>query len=170
VVHAVIGYLVLVIGFYLQVLGGLMVQALFDGLCYVIFRRKRTRKTTFLADRPDSLRAHHPKVDKSEIKVSSVVAAMDGRLVQLEISFSEGFHHHRMAIAWVKKPRPGEPLPTVTFVITPPDDDLGAETYLVQVPDEQLGDFEKVENRKDVYRLTSVLYVENSVSEEMFCE
>ena len=169
-IHAVIGYLVLVIGFYLQVLAGVMVQALFDGLFYLIFRRKRTRKTSFLADPPDSLRTGRPKVDKSEIKVSSVVGAMDGRLVQLEISFGEGFNHHRMALAWVKKPRAGEPSPTVTFVISPPDEDYGGETYLVQVPDEQLGDFEKVENRKSVYRLTSVLYVEEFKSEEMFCE
>jgi hypothetical protein len=36
----------------------------------------------------------------------------------------------------------------------------------VQVPDEQLGDFEEVENRKGVYRLTSVLYVDDSEIDE----
>src|ERR1700733_15070876 len=107
VIQAVIGFLVLVFGFYLQLLSPLMLQALFAGLFDLVFRRKKTRKIRSVADRPDSLRARHPKVDKSEIKVSNVVAAMDGRLVQLEISFGEGFYHHRMAIAWVKKPRAG---------------------------------------------------------------
>jgi hypothetical protein len=165
VIHAVIGYLVLVVIFYLQVLGQLMLEALFAGLFDVVFRRKKTRKTSLLADRPDSSVTRPLKAHKSE--PSSVVGAIDGRPVLLEISFGEGFHHHRTAIAWVDKPRVGQPLPTVTFVISPPDDDRGGETYLIQVPDEQLGDFKEVENRKRVYRLTSVLYVHVSESEEI---
>jgi len=51
-------------------------------------------------------------------------------------------------------------------VISPPDDDWGGATNLIQVPDEQLGDFKEVENRKRV-RLTSVLYVHVSESEEI---
>ena len=92
---------------------------------------------------------------------------MDGRSVLLEVSFEEGFSGHRTAIAWVEKPRAGQPLPTVTFVLSAPDDYFGTETYAVQVPDEQLCDFEEVEGRKDVYRLTSVLYVDDFEWDEM---
>jgi hypothetical protein len=125
VIHVVIGYLVLVIGFYLQVLGQLMLEVLFGGLFDLVFRRKKTRRTTAEANRPESSVKRRAKEHKSEPKVSSVVGAMDGRSVLLEISVGEGFHHHRTAIAWVDTPRAGEPLPKVTFVISPPRWRLG---------------------------------------------
>lgn len=40
---------------------------------------------------------------------------MDGRSVLLEISFAEGFHRRRTALAWVDKPRAGESFLTVTL-------------------------------------------------------
>jgi hypothetical protein len=171
VIQVVIGYLVFVIGFYLQFLvPEILGRALFAAVRLFVtlaVRPEKSLKTTSVSGRPASSVTRRPKVHKSELKVSSVVRAMDGRSVLLEISFGEGFHHHRRAIAWVDKPHAGEPLPTVTFVLSPPDDDCGAGTLLVQVPDEQLSDFEEVENRKGVYRLTSVLYVDVSETEEI---
>jgi hypothetical protein len=170
VIQVVIGCLVLVIGFYLQFLvPEILGRALFAAVRLFVtlaVRPEKTRKSTSVGGRPASSVTHRPKIHKSELKLSNVVGAMDGRCVLLEISFGEGFHQHRTAIAWVDKPRAEERLPRVTFVLSPPDNDRG-ETYLIEVPDEQLGDFEEVENCKRVYRLTSVLYVDVSESEEI---
>jgi hypothetical protein len=172
-IHSVVGYLVSVIRFYLrfpEFYAPYILWVPCRVLVALAARGKKTGKTISMTDRPVSSATRRPKVHKSELKVASVVGAMDGRSVLLEISVGEGFHNHRTAIAWVDKPRAGKPLPTVTFVISPPDDDWGGATNLIQVPDEQLGDFEEVENRKGLYRLTSVLHVDDSECEDILKE
>jgi hypothetical protein len=172
VVHAVISFLVSVVIFYLKFLLPEILGRALLGAPRLFFPalRMKARKTTSAGNRPTSFPMCRPRVHNPELKVSPVVAAMDGRSVQLEISFGEGFYRYRTALAWVEKPRAGKPLPTVTFDLSAPDDDWGTKTYLVQVPDEQLGDFEEVEDRNRVYRLTSVLYVEDGVREETLWE
>jgi hypothetical protein len=98
---------------------------------------------------------------KPTFDVSKLIA-MDGRSVVLEMWFRRIFYK-RIAIATVVKPRAGEPVPTVTFVLCNPASIFEGTTFEVQVPDEQLGDFEAV--RKGLYRLKTVLFLDEVVSE-----
>jgi hypothetical protein len=171
IIEAVIGYLGLVVVFYLQVL---LPQIIGGLLAALLAGPKKRRKISLVTDRPDFL----PTTDaedlnpdltegsKSNLTVARIVGAMDGCRVLLKLSFGDSPHYHRVAIAWVRKPRAGKRLPTVTFVLLPPDEPWPGRMYEVQVPDEQLGDFEEVENRKGVYRLTSVLHVDDSEIDE----
>jgi hypothetical protein len=153
----VIHFLLSVIGFYLYVLGehllGALVNSAIAGLWRNLRNPPRSRGTG------DRLVRRPLEESRANVTVSSVVTEMDGRSVILETCFWERFSDQRIAIAQVRKPRAAESLPTVTFVLCPPDNLWEEEAVLVQVPDNQLGDFEQV--RKGVYRLTSVLYVDD---------
>jgi len=167
--YSVISFLLSVIGFYLYVLSPYLLGALLSGIASA-FRRllgpPRYRASRDRPIRPDVAlprsRDHSLERPLEEprphVTVSSVIREMDCRSVLLDICFWERFYERRFAIAQVRKPQAGESRPTLTFVLCDPSS-LWGETVLVRVPDNQLSDFEEVQ--KGVYRLTSVLHVDD---------
>lgn len=160
-IYSVISFLISVIGFYLYVLAPYLFGALLNAAIASACRRRRNLPhSRGPRDRP----VRQPlEESRPNVTVSSVIREMDCRRVILEICFWDRFYDQRIAIAQVRKPRTGESLSTVTFVLCPPSSLWEGETFLARVPDKQLGDFEKV--RKGVYRLTSVLYIDDSEEE-----
>jgi hypothetical protein len=158
---AVLSYVGSIVAFYISVTAESLLEALFEVLFTNFgrgFRRGAKTWKTVTPQGQDTLEEGDVGRVAKCVVVSRVIGAMNGRRVQMQVSFGDGFYYRRVVIAWVEKPRVREGLPIVTFVICPPGDYV--RDCLVQVPDEQLGDFEEVTGQRGVYRLTSVLNLE----------